>query len=492
MLLIIRLFNPNYKKLNQMFKKITLLSALAFSLTNANATETNPLENATVANDVKVEEVQVNRFTMYNVNNPVSIKVKNVGNNPVKSLTFNWNDGENHVARVTTNIAVGATAIVKHPVGAKYANLVEQTINVRVSMVNDLPDGNPANNSGNAKINTVSKAAGKKVVVEEGTGTWCGWCVRGIVGMKYMEDNYANQQFIGIAVHQGDPMAMNTYINGLGFQGYPSSKLDRAIDADPSAQELEQKYNQRKSLTVPAGMAVEVSGTGNNITIKAKATFNTNISSANYRLGVIVIENGITGTGSGWGQANYYAGGGSGQMGGYENKPATVNDQIYDHVAKALLGTFNGQAGSVPTSVTNGQEVTYDFSYTIPSGSNKTKMYAIAVLIDQANKQIVNAEKINIDKALTVADTLVDQYSIKIFPNPTNEGKFYAKLNTPKSTNFSLTLSDISGRILYTKSYDALIGEQLLEVPVSDLSKGNYIISLATNRASYSKLIMVK
>ena len=39
-------------------------------------------------------------------------------------------------------------------------------------------------------------------VVEEGTGTWCGWCVRGIVALEYMRENYPDK-FIGIGVHYG-------------------------------------------------------------------------------------------------------------------------------------------------------------------------------------------------------------------------------------------------------------------------------------------------
>ena len=475
-----------------MIKKITLLSALAFSLTQANAADTTP--NTAVQNNATVVSVETARFTKFNVKNPISINVKNSGANAIQSLTINWNDGENHVARIATNIAPGATATVKHPIVALYTKLVEKNINVTISKVNDVNDSNPADNTGSTTINTVTKAAGKKVVVEEGTGTWCGWCVRGMVGMKYMEDNYGNQQFIGIAIHNGDPMAMNSYDSALGFQGYPDAQLDRAAKGvDPGASSLEAAYNQRKGLTVPAGMDVEVSGSGSNVTIKAKATFNTNMASANYRLGVIVIENDVQGTGSGWGQANYYAGGGSGTMGGYESQPATVTGVKFQEVARALLGTFNGQAGSVPTSVTNGQVVSYDFAYTIPGGSNRSKMYAIAVLIDQANKQIVNAEKINIDQALSVEEsTMADKLGIQFFPVPATNGVINAKFNTPNKADFAVTLTDVSGRIVYTKSYNALIGAQNIEVPVANLSQGNYIMSLSTEGSSYSKLVMVK
>ena len=481
-----------------MFKKITLLSALAFSLTNMNAAETYPLENATVANDVQVEEVQVNRFTMYNVNNPVSIKVKNVGNNPISSLTFNWNDGENHVARVTTNIAVGATAIVKHPVGAKYANLVEKTINVTVSKVNDLPDGNPVNNSGNAKINTVSKAAGKKVVFEKGTGTWCGACTVGAHSMDQLIQSYHSEKFIGIAIHNGDVMTVSAYDTAANMPWFPSFRADRAqltgdkVINPQTLSDLTNVYNTRKVLTVPAGVELTQSGTGNNLSVEVKATFNTNISSANYRLGVILVEDEMSGTTAAWNQANYAAGTGAAEAGPYANLPNPVPaaQMKYGHVAQGLLGGYSGQANSVPTTITNGQVVTYSFNYTIPSGNKREKMYAVGVLIDQSNGIIVNAEEISIKETLSVGE--LEAIDFSAFPNPVKDLLTVRFDGAKIGKKYSVSVIDMLGRVIQTKAYQNIGGEQRITLPVDQLSKGNYIVSLATNGASYSKLITVK
>ena len=45
----------------------------------------------------------------------------------------------------------------------------------------------------------------QKVVGEELTGTWCGWCPRGAVALENMRNKYPDT-FIGIAVHGGDVM----------------------------------------------------------------------------------------------------------------------------------------------------------------------------------------------------------------------------------------------------------------------------------------------
>ena len=44
----------------------------------------------------------------------------------------------------------------------------------------------------------------RKVVVEELTGTACGWCPRGLVGMKMLRDLYGDR-FIGVAAISSTP-----------------------------------------------------------------------------------------------------------------------------------------------------------------------------------------------------------------------------------------------------------------------------------------------
>ena len=62
---------------------------------------------------------------------------------------------------------------------------------------------------------TVFKDFVQKVFVEEMTGTGCGWCPRGIVGMQLMKQKYGDR-FVGVAIHRynasTDPMAPREYL----------------------------------------------------------------------------------------------------------------------------------------------------------------------------------------------------------------------------------------------------------------------------------------
>ncbi|MBK7964132.1 MAG: thioredoxin family protein [Bacteroidetes bacterium] len=76
----------------------------------------------------------------------------------------------------------------------------------------------------------------KRVLMEEGTGTWCGWCPRGAVFTEQFDTVYADYAIV-VAVHNSDPMTDAVYDPGLGslISGYPSGAVDRKDnDVDPS------------------------------------------------------------------------------------------------------------------------------------------------------------------------------------------------------------------------------------------------------------------
>src|SRR5690606_25710137 len=142
----------------------------------------------------------------------------------------------------------------------------------------------------------------------------------------------------------------------------------------------------------PVAIDVTTELSGSELTVNASATFYSNFSNANFRFAAILIEDDVTGTGSGYAQENYYAGGSYGPMGGYESLPATIpaSQMVYDHVGRALLGGYNGQAGSIPTTITDGQTVDYTFNYTIPSAFKPNRLSVAVLVIDANTGRVVN------------------------------------------------------------------------------------------------------
>jgi hypothetical protein len=441
-----------------------------------------------VNNDAILTSASLNRYSAVSTNNNLVLDVKNDGANAITALTVNWNDGTDHIQTITgLNIASGASANVTHPTAVSYATVVEKNINITITAVNGAVDA--TNVTAAKKINTVSQIVEKSVVIEEGTGTWCVWCPRGAVAMEYMYDTYPTR-FIGVAVHNGDPMTVTEYDDGANLSGFPGCNVDRALkDESVSKTLFEGYYNARKDITVPAAISATATWNGANVSVAVTSTFKTVFANANYRLGVIMIEDKVTGTGAAYNQANAYAGGTNGVMGGYESLPNPVPaaQMVYDHVGRALLGGYDGQASSVPASITNNQAVNYTFNYTVPATSKRYLMSAIAVLIDNTTGEIINASKV----ALTAAGVEeVASIGMEVYPNPAS-GSVTIKFDAA-SADYAVAITDLSGRQVASKVIANANGSQTVEMPIEGLATGNYLVTVSSNGASFTQNLMVK
>ncbi|MCT4562178.1 MAG: choice-of-anchor J domain-containing protein [Crocinitomicaceae bacterium] len=468
------------------------------SFRHYNCTDMNTLilDDVAVKNlqpdDAALNAVSLARYAQMGSNNTMQFAVENKGGNTITSLDIDWNDGASHSATIPVNIAAGATATVSHPTAVSYASVVEKNIVVAITSVNGNTDPDLSNNGGTAKINTVSAVVPKAVVIEEGTGTWCGWCPRGAVAMDYMYDTYgAGGQFVGIAVHNNDPMTVAAYNSGAGISGFPGCNVDRALLGESVSQGLfEGFYNDRKDMVVPASVTGTFSVTGNVVTVNASATFKTTFAAADYRLAVVITEDGVTGTGSGYDQVNYYAGGTNGAMGGYEALPNPVPaaQMVYDHVGRALLGGYDGQAASVPAAISDGTTANYTFNYTVPAGQVRSKMHAVVLLIDNSNGEIVNAKSMRLTSA--GLDENQANIAMEVFPNPATD---VVKVSfDAEGQDYAVTVYNLQGQVVRNIEVKQANGTQEVSVPVSDLASGNYLVSVSTNGVSHTKQITVK
>lgn len=439
-------------------------------------------------NDATLLSSNLEKFVLPNSSNILTAVVKNNGLNTITSLQMNWNDGADHVSTITTNIAPGNTQTVTHPTAVSYAGVAQHLIAITIPTVNGVSDSVPADNSGSNSIVVLSQNSPKKVLFEEGTGTWCGWCPRGVVAADYVNTNFPNDQTF-VAVHNGDPMTLPEYNNGAGISGFPGMNVDRVLKGvGVSPTTIAGFVNSRKTLPTPVILSGTYSITGNSLVVNAGAQFFSNFTAANYRLAAIVTEDNVSGTTSGYGQTNYYAGGASGVMGGYEALPSPVpaTQMVYDHVGRALLGGYNGQANSVPAVITDQQIVNYAFNYTIPATFNPLNMHVVIVLIDPKDGAILNSAYPQ-KTALSVNDSVIKDSSIVLYPNPATT-EFNLKVE--KNGKYNVVVYDMSGRI--ATDYGTVSSKNLLiNLPVK-LTSGKYLVNISSDGVSYSKNLLVK
>lgn len=254
-----------------------------------------------------------------------------------------------------------------------------------------------------------------KSLAEEGTGTWCANCVRGIVYMEQLKEQYADQ-IIPISVHcdgghtGAEPMAIPEYeeaMEALGINAFPMMVFNRdknLSQIDPSncltkAAAIIKTAHPQSGLIVN-GVYNSASG---KVDITADTYFPVDADTMDYRLSFVFIENDVHHPED----ANYaqnnatYSGGDYGEMGGWENLPTTVSasEMYYQDVARSYGEAIDG---SVPSTVKAMMPNRYSCTVDLPSTvDNANKVELVAMLVNKDNV-VVNAEKC----ALTIANSI--------------------------------------------------------------------------------------
>jgi len=366
-------------------------------------------------------------------------------------------------------------------------------VTLTITNVNGVGDNDATDNVGTSGIIGVKPVEGRKVIIEEGTGTWCGWCPRGAVMLKHMEQFY-EETAIGIAVHNADPMVVSTYDTGMGtlITGYPSGLVDRVHNnIDPT--EFEAYYVERMAIepTVLVSQEVDWDEATRKATVHSKLKF-LEETNGNYRIAVVYIEDDVKGTGSTFGQVNYYAGGVVGPMNGYENLPATVPaaQMVYEHVARGIVGGFTGAANSVPTSNPAGSEHEYTSTFTILNSFNVEKMHAVTMLLS-GNNRVVNAEKTTIPfTSVSSNEPQSELISVSMFPNPVSESATIT-LNLLESADVQVRIIDALGRTAVERNYTGVQGEHFLPFQVDNLANGTYMLTVSANGQMVTKPFVI-
>ena len=257
----------------------------------------------------------------------------------------------------------------------------------------------------------------RRAVVEEYTGTWCGYCPRGIVGLKRLDEQFGDRCII-IAVHTGmgrtEPMQIVAYPDIAPTGGVPTCTVNRGPEVDPYSGSMTRgAYHYGLDVDVaavldqPAEAGVELTAEWADaqqwdVRFTATTTFSTDSPTAPYRLAFVLMEDGLTGTGRDWAQVNYYSTAGGAtpyvddDMKSWSDAGGYVTDMVYDHVPVNTLGIRQGIQGSIAAPLVKGQPQTFTQLVTTLNQKviqQKDRLYAVALLLNTETGRIVNAAR---------------------------------------------------------------------------------------------------
>lgn len=347
----------------------------------------------------------------------VQAELINLGKDTIESIELKWSYGATPSTETKTFSGLSILPLGRQIFDFDTKYTLEEgdnNLTVEILSVNGASDDYADNDVKNINIQAVTPAPDKGFLGEELTGTWCGWCPRGAVAMEYMANKYPNY-FVGVAVHGGsesEPMknddlyagsakTMNRLTSSWGFPGLAAM---RSAEMDPSAVEV----SFLDKIQEPAVASLTTGAFFNNTTRRLSVSISTAFKaddSNKYNVALILVENNVTGTGSGYAQQNYYSKQsqnrplvGAGHDWQAENKVVPASKMSYEDVGRACIGGYDGV--SLGNSHTTSDVEVKNFVYTVPEEYNADNLYLVAVLINE-DGTVNNANKISLADAMT-------------------------------------------------------------------------------------------
>lgn len=354
------------------------------------------------------------------VNSPVSFeaKITNHGSAGISSFDYtyevNGQKASQHVDlanAVQSLIGAYATQTVTLPaISTKGAYTVKLTVDKVNGVANE--DATPTTE---ATLNIYNTLPVHRSVMEEYTGTWCGYCPRGFVGLEVMNKLYPD--FIGLSYHNGDDMeVMSSAKFPADISGFPSAFLDRTTSVDAyygigytKEMGIADAWKDACAVFAPFAISVKAGLNEDNtkVIVGSEVVSPLPLSNANYKMEIVLVANDLYN--ESWGQSNYYSGYGAGYF-QYEefDKFTTGESYVYGlHFDDVVVATtrLSGNDVILPSEFEEDKAYEANAEFTLANIVNTSgapviqdngKLRAVALLIDRNTGAIVNANKCNV------------------------------------------------------------------------------------------------
>ena len=341
----------------------------------------------------------------------VDIKMKNDGEEPISEVSYQLSvDGialpEQTYVLSKPNVTTGKAFFV--PVtfpSSEKAETVEAVITItKVNGKENTSDRKTVKGI----IATIDGGSTQRVVVEEYTGTWCGWCPRGMAAIDLLNKDFGDS-VITICVHNDDPMVSDTY--PAATVSFPGAEVNRGDFIDPyfgfSGSAYGIKDDVSRELNKTASVAINLTANWADegetiIEANTETTFLVETDVSQYGIAYALLEDNMKGTGSKWAQNNFYSNTHTNDpnLQPYTQLPSAIAGLEYDYVAVAGWGINHGMDDCFETLQKYvPQKNTYQFDISDNTLiQDKSQLSFVAMLIDRKTGKIVNAAKSVIDK----------------------------------------------------------------------------------------------
>lgn len=387
--------------------------------------------------------------TLVNTEQQYPFYITNNSAKPITQITYSISvDGVNGAEKsldLSSPIESMETASI--PYTTAFEDEGVHSVELNLSKVNGNTNINKQSSAAYSII-ALEKSADRVSVVEEQTGTWCGWCPRGHVALDLLNKQLGDK-VVTLAGHfangesQVDPMnilgdnitsqaeALADYgfvamqlSSMLGGGGFPGAMFDRMVAADPyvganttkgkngtyeyGATDLVNLLKEGNPSEADFSMTASWADDKNtDIKVDLTTTFNYNrFGSFPYGVAFVLSENGMTGKGATWKQLNYYSKlAGVNGASDFNNpdmaawfKAGSSVSTTYDNVVVQAWNPL-GNAAIVDKSVTDivkGEAIPFSTTLKVNSDliQNYNNLTLSALLVNLKSHAVVNAAKV--------------------------------------------------------------------------------------------------
>ncbi|MCM1312291.1 MAG: choice-of-anchor J domain-containing protein [Bacteroides sp.] len=280
-------------------------------------------------------------------------------------------------------------------------------------------------------IKNVAFLPEKRIIIEEGTGSWCGNCPLGTLAIEYLERMFPDA-VIPVCIHNGDVYAFDDYCSFLGFSAYPTGKVNRldgylapmvsdsygnyAFMSETGDQTFADIFIKEMETLAEAEIHAgrpEYDDMTGQVGIPVTTRFAIDIENGAYNILTVILEDSLYGV-----QSNYFSNQTDPNLGEWQaggTYGSSYTRYSYTDVARACAGlSFYGQSGFIPGTIKCDTDIENTVVFSLPSSINNRKnVKFVCMLIDASTGKVVNADRVPLyeeddnvaDKIETVTQT---------------------------------------------------------------------------------------
>lgn len=248
---------------------------------------------------------------------------------------------------------------------------------------------------------TQSNGQNKKILIEEFTGEWCGWCPQAGYNLDLITK--FSETVITVGIHNGDSYEYSNESGlrqKLGVTFFPDGRISRNFTSGafnaPTIHDTDfgkiindiEKYLEEDTML---GIAINTSISGDELTVTPRVKFYDDLSSDVY-LTIYLLEDRLPASA----QQNYFEGLDGYEESEYYDQESILSDYLHDHVLRKNLTDAFGDM--IPSEdVGNGLEYLGDDIVIDASDYDLDNVNIVAFVhydIEGSSKHILNAQKV--------------------------------------------------------------------------------------------------